>query len=174
MALYTLYRDSKAWDGIYKVQVSATHDHVVAVTKAGQLFTWGCGFQGCLGHNNRCNELWPKRVKHGGFAELFIVCAIAGCFRSTAIDSSGLVPILLFFSTILDIATLQFIINPCWRCYHSYGPFDMMQLIVRDLEKIGFWSQVVSIREAGFFLDLWGFFWKSCGCFFWAGVHMGA
>jgi hypothetical protein len=70
------------------------------------LFTWGGGWLGWLGHNNySCNELRPKRVEHGGFAGLFIVCASAGYFRSAAIDSSGLVPIFCF-STILDIATL--------------------------------------------------------------------
>jgi alpha-tubulin suppressor-like RCC1 family protein len=93
------------WDLIYKVQVSAKLAHVVAVTKAGRLFTWGHGWNGCLGHNNSCDELWPKRVEHGGFAGLFIVCASTGHYTSTAIDSSGLVPIFCF-STILDIATL--------------------------------------------------------------------
>jgi hypothetical protein len=39
------------------------------------------------------------------------VCATVGRHCSAAIDSSGLVPILCF-STILDIATLQFILNP--------------------------------------------------------------
>jgi alpha-tubulin suppressor-like RCC1 family protein len=82
------------------------------VTKAGQLFTWGDGSYGCLGHNNSCNKLRPKRVEHGGFAGLFIVCASAGYDHSATIDSSGLVPI-FSFSTILDIATLQFILNPC-------------------------------------------------------------
>jgi hypothetical protein len=111
LALYALHRDSKVGDGIYKVQVSTTANHVGAVTKAGRLFTWGHGWYGCLGHNMGYNELRPKRVKHGGFAELFIVCASAGHYRSAAIDSSGLVPIFCF-STILDIATLQFILYP--------------------------------------------------------------
>ena len=113
-------------NGIYKVQVSSTMRHVVAVTKAGRLFTWGEGLDGCLGHNNSVNnELRPKQVKHGGFAELFIVCASAGRYRSAAIDSSGLVPIFCF-STILDIASPQFIINPCLCCYLSYGSLNVM------------------------------------------------
>jgi hypothetical protein len=70
--------------------------HVVAVTKAGGLFTWGDGSLGCLGHNNSCDELWPKQVEHGGFAGLFIVCASIGNFCLAAIDSSGLVPIFYF------------------------------------------------------------------------------
>jgi hypothetical protein len=100
------------------------------MTKAGRLFTWGDGWHGCLGHNNCCSELWPKRVEHGRFAELFIVCASTGISLSAAIDSSRLVPIPLFFSTILDIATLHIILNPCWHCYLSYGPFNMMQFIL--------------------------------------------
>jgi alpha-tubulin suppressor-like RCC1 family protein len=96
--------------GIYKVQVSTTFKHVVAVTKVGRLFTWGSNLYGCLGHNNHNNkdiELRPKRVEHGGFVGLFIVCASTGHFRSAAIGSSGLVPIFCF-STILDIATTHF------------------------------------------------------------------
>ena len=96
------------------------------MTKAGRLFTWGDGECGCLGHNNSCNELRPKQVESGTFDELFIVCASAGYDRLAAIDSSGLVPIPLFFSTILVIATLEFILNPCLHCYLSYGPLDMM------------------------------------------------
>jgi hypothetical protein len=64
----------------------------------------------------------------GGFAGLFIVCASAGTYRLAAIDSSGLVSIFCF-TTILDVATLQFILNPCLCCYLSYGPLDMMQFI---------------------------------------------
>ena len=99
------------------------------MTKAGRLFTWGDGLYGCLGHNNNCNELRPKRVEHGGFSGLFIVCASAGEYFSAAIDSSGLVPIFCF-STMLIIATLQFILNPYLCFYLSYGHLDMMQFIL--------------------------------------------
>ena len=78
LALYTLHCDCKVGDGIYKVQVSTTSSHAGAVTKAGRLFTWGNGLYGCLGHNMCAHELRSKRVKYGGFAELFIVCASAG------------------------------------------------------------------------------------------------
>jgi alpha-tubulin suppressor-like RCC1 family protein len=105
---------------MYKVQVSTTSYHVAAMMKAGQLFTWGDDTHGCLSHNDCDFELWPKRVEHDGFVRLFIVCASVGHFRSAAINSSRLVPIFCF-STILDIATLQFILNPCLRCYLSYG-----------------------------------------------------
>jgi alpha-tubulin suppressor-like RCC1 family protein len=91
------------WD--YKVQVFPLASHVIAVTKVGQLFTWDDNRNGCLGHKNWSKvELWSKQVKDGWFAELFIVCASAGHYRSAAIDSFGLVPIPL--STVLDIVTL--------------------------------------------------------------------
>jgi hypothetical protein len=78
------------------------------VTKAGRLFTWGSGSHGCLGHNNWWDDKpRPRRVKHGRFAGLFIVCASTGRRCSAAIDSSGLVPIFCF-SAILDIATAIF------------------------------------------------------------------
>jgi alpha-tubulin suppressor-like RCC1 family protein len=104
------------------------------MTKAGQLFTWGVGLFGSLGHNNRCNEFRPKRVEHGGFARLFIVCASTGHYHSAAIDSSGLVPISCF-SPILDIATLQFILNPC-LCFLWTLRYDAIHSM-RDLKRIG-------------------------------------
>jgi hypothetical protein len=135
VAPYTLLHDSKVWDGIYKVQVSTTWSHVAIVTKAGWLFTWGSGSDGCLGHDNwEDPELQPRRVEHGGFAGLFIVCASARYHCSTAIDSSGLVPIFCS-STILDIATLQFLLNPYLRCYRSYGSLDMTQFILWGIWK---------------------------------------
>ena len=81
--------------------------HVVAMTKGGQLFIWDDGSHGCLGHNNSGGkELLPKRVEHGGFAELFIVCVATGCSHLAVIDSFGLVPIPLFFSIVLDSSRL--------------------------------------------------------------------
>jgi hypothetical protein len=135
MASYTLHCDSKVWDGIYKVQVSATYTHVAAVTKAGRLFTWGSGYNGCLGHNLWNDiELRPKQVQHEGFAKLFFVSASAGCYHSAAIDSSGLVPIFCF-STILDIATMQFLLNICLSCYLSCRSLDMTQFILWGIWK---------------------------------------
>jgi hypothetical protein len=162
VAPYTLHCDSKVWDGIYKVQVSTTFDHVVAVTKAGRLFTWGSGHYGCLGHNNKDVELRPKRVEHGGFVGLFIVCASAGRFRSAAIDSSGLVPTFLLFHYPRFYHSVVY-------CYLSYGPLDMMQFIL-----CGIWkeeaSQVGSTKEARFFFGFvmsflrrsWLFFLGRC------------
>jgi hypothetical protein len=76
------------------------------VMKAGRFFIWGNGLYGCLGHNNLCDvELGLKQVKHGRFAELFIVCAATGYSCLAAIDSSRLVPF-FYFSTFLDIMTL--------------------------------------------------------------------
>jgi hypothetical protein len=95
------------------------------VTKAGRLFTWGSGYVDCLGHKLKNDvELRPKQVKDGGFAKLFIVSASAGPYHSAAIDSSGLVPI-FYFSTIIYIATMQFLLNFYLHCYLSYEPLDM-------------------------------------------------
>lgn len=70
-------------------QVSAGVCHTLAVTKSGQLFSWGYGSNYCLGHDDFLTELQPKRVEHGGFDDLFIASVSAGDEHSAAIDSSG-------------------------------------------------------------------------------------
>ena len=46
------------------VAVSAGHDHSLARTADGAVFTWGKGESGCLGHGeDLSNELLPKKIK---------------------------------------------------------------------------------------------------------------
>jgi alpha-tubulin suppressor-like RCC1 family protein len=72
-------------------QVSIGVCHSLAVTKSGQLFSWGYGSNYCLGHDDFLSELRPKRIEHGGFDDLFITSVVAGDEHSAAIDSSGYV-----------------------------------------------------------------------------------
>ncbi|KAG0562187.1 hypothetical protein KC19_9G125100 [Ceratodon purpureus] len=72
-------------------QVSAGVSHTLAVTKSGQLYSWGYGSNYCLGHDDFLSQLQPKRIEHGGFDDLFITSVVAGDEHSAAIDSSGYV-----------------------------------------------------------------------------------
>ena len=107
------------------------------MTNVGRLFTWGSGWHGCLGYNNSCNELWLKRVKHGRFAGLFIVCASVGHNHSVAIDSSGLVPNLLLLHyprycySVDYFLSLLALLSLFWTL--QYGPIHSL----RDLKRIG-------------------------------------
>lgn len=52
------------------VEVSAGPHHCGASTRRGQLFTWGQGSYGALGHGNRATLASPKRVR--GLARSFV------------------------------------------------------------------------------------------------------
>ena len=45
------------------VAIAAGTNHGVALTDEGQVYTWGCGGYGRLGHGSATEELSPKRVK---------------------------------------------------------------------------------------------------------------
>jgi hypothetical protein len=47
----------------YVVSVSANESHTASVTKNGELFTWGNGDYGKLGHGDEKNQPTPKRVE---------------------------------------------------------------------------------------------------------------
>ena len=81
------------------VQVSAGERHSLAVTKSGQLFSWGYGHDYALGDDVYpvVNNLHPKRVVIGGFHDLFVVSAVAGNNHSVAIDYCGRVWISVSF-----------------------------------------------------------------------------
>lgn len=48
---------------MFVVFVSAHRDHTVCVTKGGEVYSWGDGTYGKLGHGNDSNQLYPKRVE---------------------------------------------------------------------------------------------------------------
>lgn len=43
-------------------KISAGSEHSVALNSKGQVFTWGSGFMGKLGHGGQDNQLIPKKV----------------------------------------------------------------------------------------------------------------
>ena len=44
--------------------ISCGSSHSAAITSSGELFTWGCGEYGRLGHGDNVTQWRPKQVKH--------------------------------------------------------------------------------------------------------------
>ena len=71
------------------VMVAAGGEHTVALSEAGHVFTWGCGFFGQLGHNNNVNELAPRQIAGGAFMGEKVVFVAAGENHTAAVTSEG-------------------------------------------------------------------------------------
>ena len=67
--------------------VAAGDSHVLAITTTGQLYTWGVGFYGCLGHNDEKALTLPKLVE--ALKDEHLVAAAGGAFHSLAVTTSG-------------------------------------------------------------------------------------
>eukprot|EP00457_Paulinella_chromatophora_P000312 gb/GEZN01000312.1/.p1 GENE.gb/GEZN01000312.1/~~gb/GEZN01000312.1/.p1 ORF type:complete len:1435 (-),score=155.12 gb/GEZN01000312.1/:665-4969(-) len=61
--------------------------HSVAVTRDGQLFTWGMGGHGALGHGSGLDEASPRRVEK--LAERPVKMASAGSYQTCALLRNG-------------------------------------------------------------------------------------
>ena len=59
-----LPKKTEAFSGRRVVAVSAGQSHSIAITADGDVFTWGIGFHGCLGHGEELsNQLLPKEIE---------------------------------------------------------------------------------------------------------------
>lgn len=67
--------------------VAAGDSHVLAITTAGQLYTWGVGFYGCLGHDDEKPLTLPKLVE--ALKDQHLESAAGGAFHSLAVTTSG-------------------------------------------------------------------------------------
>lgn len=67
--------------------VAAGDSHVLAITTTGQLYTWGVGFYGCLGHNDEKPLALPKLVE--ALKDQQLASAAGGAFHSLAVTTSG-------------------------------------------------------------------------------------
>jgi alpha-tubulin suppressor-like RCC1 family protein len=73
-----------------KVRTVACGDvHTLAVTEAGELWTWGYGAQGRLGLNDEQDRLVPTLLTAEVFEHSKIVTVAAGGFHTMAVDKSG-------------------------------------------------------------------------------------
>ena len=69
------------------VQVAAGSDHCVAVTSTGELWAWGDGEEGQLGHGDTQDQLVPRRVE--GLAAERVMHAAAGSNHTLVVTSTG-------------------------------------------------------------------------------------
>ena len=67
--------------------VGAGDSHVLAVTDAGELYTWGVGFYGCLGHGDETSLMVPKLVEK--LQGEVVSSATGGAFHSLAVSDRG-------------------------------------------------------------------------------------
>jgi alpha-tubulin suppressor-like RCC1 family protein len=66
-------------------QVAAGGYHSMVLTRDGDVFTWGWGYYGQLGHGNRGSQLVPKRVE----SLTNVMDIAAGSFHSLALVEAG-------------------------------------------------------------------------------------
>lgn len=71
------------------VAITCGNDHSMAITEEGSLYTWGCGANGRLGHNERKNEFLPKMIARTYFRMAQIASVSAGSTHSLAITLDG-------------------------------------------------------------------------------------
>jgi hypothetical protein len=75
-------------DGMLVVSVGAGESHSFAVCEKGEIFSFGCGFHGCLGHGSEKHELRPRRVL-GGVHDAKIISATGGKAHSLFLTKNG-------------------------------------------------------------------------------------
>ena len=66
-------------------QVAAGGEHSMALTREGDVFTWGLGGHGQLGHDNQRNQDVPKRVE--GLTNVMDIAA--GSMHSLSVGGGG-------------------------------------------------------------------------------------
>lgn len=71
------------------VCVSAGELHSAAVTVDGDLYTWGDGFCGQLGHGNKRPQLKPKQVETGGLDEECVAMISCGNRHTLCVTEDG-------------------------------------------------------------------------------------
>ena len=77
----------EALQDVKVVVVEAGVSHSIAVTDDGQIYSWGDGKKGELGHGNMLDQFTPKRIE--ALQGLRVVGAKAGHQRSLAVTATG-------------------------------------------------------------------------------------
>jgi len=69
--------------------VAAGEDHALALTAEGDVYSWGWGAWGRLGHGDELDCLSPTMLGRTALANSPAVCVAAGKFYSAAVASDG-------------------------------------------------------------------------------------
>ena len=70
------------------IQISLGQNYVAAININGELYTWGHGFYGQLGHGNSFSVNLPKKVDLNDVKFRKVKC---GAFHTITIDRKGIV-----------------------------------------------------------------------------------
>jgi len=85
----TLVAAQAAFGGSPVLMVACGDWHSLVVTKDGALWTFGSGYDGALGHNDRNNRLVPTRIEAQHFGNANIVSVAGGVSHSAAVTEEG-------------------------------------------------------------------------------------
>lgn len=78
-----------AFNGMKMVCVSAGEIHSAAVNSDGDLFTFGDGFLGMLGHGDKRPQVSPKQVEYEGVEDECFSTVSCGCRHTLAVTEDG-------------------------------------------------------------------------------------
>ena len=83
----------RALDNIVVVNASCSlgerHGHTLACTSDGEVYSWGDGYKGKLGHNDQESRDTPTRIDPGAFGGEFVVAVACGGIHSAAVTREG-------------------------------------------------------------------------------------
>lgn len=77
-----------ALTGKHVAKITAGQWHSCAITRGGDLYTWGVGFQGRLGHGDKEPCFVPQRVE-GSLLGKKVINVACGSFHTAALTASG-------------------------------------------------------------------------------------
>ena len=78
-----------AFNDMKMICVSAGEIHSAAVNSDGDLFTFGDGFLGMLGHGDKRPLVTPKQVEQGGLEDECVLAVACGCRHTLAVTEEG-------------------------------------------------------------------------------------
>ena len=83
----------RALDNIVVVNASCSlgerHGHTLACTGDGEVYSWGDGYKGKLGHNDQESRDIPTRIDPSAFGGEFVVAVACGGIHSAAVTREG-------------------------------------------------------------------------------------